>query len=198
MSKKYIGLKVIGSLIIVVLFILIINSFFRENAILLSERNTWQEKFMHLEENLRQVQDENRELKEILDQGQPGLILTDLNFEQLTLNKSIPQRLTYQIMLTVANQSNQTIAEGHGELMLAFRLPGNLTWQRTTWREALHPSFKAGEVKNILLSGEIQATAGEEMLLIFSLNQQPGIVKRQIRLTAPSGNGENGQRDQAL
>ena len=183
MSKKYIGLKVLGSLIVVVLFILIVNSFSRENTILLSERNRWQEKSRYLEENLRQIQNENRELKRILSPGQAGLIITDLQFEQLAIYETIPHHLTYQITLTVANQSDHPIAEGYGQLLLAFRLPGNLTWQRTTWCQAPHPSFKAGEVKTIHLSGEAPGTAGEEMLLIFSLNQQPGIVKRQILLS---------------
>jgi hypothetical protein len=183
MSKKYIGLKALGSLLLVVLFILIINSFSRENTVLLSERNRWREKSIYLEDNLRQIQDENRELMRILDQGQAGLIITDLRFEQLTINKTSPHRLSYQITLTVANKADHPIAEGYGELMLAFRLPGNLSWQRTTWRQAPHPAFKAGEVKTIHLSGETPGTVGEEMLLIFSLNQQPGIVKRQILLS---------------
>ena len=44
MSKKYYWLKISGMLLAVVLFFLIVNSFYRENNHLLAERNAWQEK----------------------------------------------------------------------------------------------------------------------------------------------------------
>ena len=185
MAKKYRWLRLTAILLMVVLFFLIVNSFRRENLSLLAERNTWQEKTVSLEEKVLQLQDEKQELKQFLNQGQPGLIVTNIDIEQLAFNKTIPSRLTYQLTLTIANQSPQSISEGSGELMLAFRLPGNPTFGRTTWRRAPHPSFRAGEVKIIPLAGEIQATPGEEMLLIFSINQQPGVAKRQVLLTGP-------------
>ena len=41
MSKKYRWLKITGMLLAVVLFFLIVNSFYRENSHLLAERNAW-------------------------------------------------------------------------------------------------------------------------------------------------------------
>ncbi|MBA2132846.1 hypothetical protein [Capillibacterium thermochitinicola] len=180
MSKKYRWLKISGPLLAVILFFLTINSFFRENKYLLAERNAWQEKAMALEESYRQLQNENRELQNILDQGRPGLIITTLNFEPVAFNT--PNRLTYRVTIMVANRSSEAIPAGSGELLFAVRQSGNGVAFRTSWQRFPLPSFQPGEVKTLPLTGELAATPREELLLVVSLNDQPGVAKVEVRL----------------
>lgn len=168
----------------VVLFFLIINGFFRENIRLLDERNTWQERAKELEEKEAQLLAEKTELEHILMPERPGLIITNLRFEPLAFRNT--HRLSYQLTLTIENRSNQPLPEGKGHLLLAFGPPGSSSFQRTSWQQATLPSFRPGEVKTILLPGETTAAPGEEMLLIFSIDQQPGVAKFQVQLTDPA------------
>ena len=164
----------------IILFFLIINSFFRENIRLLDERNAWQDKVKELEAKERKLQSKNQELEGILMPERPRLIIKDLRFEILDFTNT--RQLSYQLTLTIENRSNQPIPEGNAHLLLAFAPSGNSTFQRTSWRRVMIPPFQAGEVKTISLPGEITASPGEEMLLVISLDQQPGVAKFQIRL----------------
>lgn len=183
MARKYRWLRIAGLLLGVVFFFLIVNSFFRENNRLLAERNAWQEKTASLTESNRELQEENKELQQIIDQGKPGLIITMLDFEPVAFLG--PNRLTYQLTITVANRSRQSIPAGSGDLLFALRLPGAESVQRTLWQRLLLPAFAPGEVKNLPVSGELAATPGEELLLLVNLNQQPGVAKVQVRLADP-------------
>ena len=180
MSKKHRWLKITGPLLAVVLFFLIVNSFFRENNHLLAERNTWQEKAKTLEESYQQLQNENKELQQILDQGRPGLIIKALNFTPVGFNA--PSLLNYQLVITIANRSSQTIPAGSGELLFALRHPGADAFQRTSWRRIMLPLFQPGEVKTLSLAGELGANPREELLLMVSLKQQPGVAKVEVQL----------------
>ena len=182
MSKKYHWLKISGSLVIVVLFFLILNSFFRENNQLLEERKIWEEKAKTLEDSLKMVQSEKQELERIIDQCQPGLIITTFDVATLAFTSTANNRLAYHLLLTIENRANKAIPESSGELLLAFHLPGANTPQRTTWRRIWLPSFQPGEVKTMPLTGEIAASPGEEILFIVNINHQPGVAKVLVRL----------------
>lgn len=184
MSKKYPWLKISGSLLLVVLFFLVLNSFFRENIRLLDERNTWQEKVKELEAKAREFQAKNEELERILMPERRGLIVTDLRFETLTFNNN--HRLTYNLALTIENRLTQALPEGEAHLLLAFASSGVSTFQRISGQRVTIPPFRAGEVKTISFPGAIEATPGEEMLLVISLDQQPGVAKLQVRLADPA------------
>lgn len=180
MSKKYRWLKLTGLLLLVVLFFLIINSFSRENNRLLAERNMWAEKAKALAESNQKLQNENRELQQVLDQGRPGLIIKTLDLT--TLGFKAPNRLTYQLTITVANRSDQSVPAGGGGLFFALRQPGTDTYGRTSWRRIQLPSFQPGEVKTLPVTGELAADPREELLLLASFDQQPGVAKVEVRL----------------
>lgn len=168
----------------VVLFFLVVNSFFRENIRLLEERNTWQDKVKDLEAKEKELQAKNEELERILMPERPGLIITDFSFETLAFNNS--QRLSYQLTLTIENRLSQPLPGGNAHLLFAFAPSGTSAFQRTSWQRVTIPPFQAGEVKTISLPGAITATPGEEMLFVISLDQQPGVAKFQVRLTDPA------------
>ncbi|NLM38316.1 MAG: hypothetical protein GX202_09365 [Firmicutes bacterium] len=180
MSNKLRWLKISGPLLAVVLFFLTINSFFRENKNLLVEKNVWQEKAMALEDSYRQLQEENRELQHILDQGRPGLIITALQFEPVVFHT--PNRLAYQLSITVANRSSGAIPAGSGEMFFALRPPGADAFHRTSWQRFQLPPFQPGEEKTLPLTGELPASFREELLMVISLNRQPGVAKVEIQL----------------
>lgn len=180
MSKKYYWLKISGMLLAVVLFFLIVNSFYRENNHLLAERNAWQEKAKTLEESNQQLQNENKELQQVLDQGRPGLIIKALDFEPVGFNA--PNRLSYRLLITVANRTSQNIPAASGELLFALRHPGADAFQRTSWRRIALSAFQPEEVKTLSLEGELVAYPREELLLVVSLDQQPGVAKIQVQL----------------
>lgn len=182
MSKKYRWLKITGPLLAVVLFFLIVNSFFRENYYLLAERNAWEEKAKTLEESYQKLQNENEELKQVLDQGRPGLIVTMLEFTPEGFHP--PNLLTYQLKIEVANWSSQAIPAGSGEVLFALRHPGADAFLRSSWRRIMLPPFQPEEVKTLSLAGELTANPWEELLLMVSLNQQPGVAKVEVQLPA--------------
>ena len=71
MTRKYRWLKISGSLVVVVLFFLIINSFLHENMRLVDQNKAWQAKLEEREEK-DGIEAENKELERILMPGRPS------------------------------------------------------------------------------------------------------------------------------
>lgn len=184
MSKKQRWIKILGSVLVVVLFFLIINSFFRENIRLLNECNTWQERAEELEAKAGELQAENERLARILMPEGPGLVINGLRLATLAFENN--HRLVYQLTLTVGNRSAQPLPAGKAQLLLAVAPAGSSTFQRFSGQEVAIPPFQAGEVKTLSLPGTITATPGEELLFVVSLNEQPGVAKLQVRLAEPA------------
>ncbi|HEY8391870.1 MAG TPA: hypothetical protein VIL83_03990 [Capillibacterium sp.] len=180
MSKKHRWLKISGSVLVVVLFFLIINSFFRENIRLLNEGNTWRERAEELEARERALQTEKEKLEHILMPEGSGLVITGLRWTELAFENG--HRLSYELALTVDNRSERSLPAGKAHLILAFAPAGTSTFQRISGQEVALPPLQAGEEKTIAIPGAIPASPGEEMLCIVSLNEQPGVAKLQVSL----------------
>ncbi len=182
MPKKYRWLKLTIGIAAVVLFFIIINSFFRENSRLLEERNFWQEKTIAMQESLNDLKQIKEELQIKVAMLGEGLVIKEILVESLSFFPSEQGSLEYNLSITVGNSSSQVIPPASGFLLFAFQAPGGDKINRTSWRRFELPSFNSKEVKALHLSGKISAQPREEMLLIINLNNQPGLAKKMIVL----------------
>ena len=81
-----------------------------------------------------------------------------------------------------------------GLLLLHLRAPGG-NHLRTTTRVVELPALEPGEVRTVDLSGRVAAQAHEILLAVLSLEQQPGIAKKEILLStvaASKADAQNG------
>ncbi|NLW56669.1 MAG: hypothetical protein GX050_08705 [Firmicutes bacterium] len=189
MSGKYRWLKIVGNLILITLCLIIVNGFFRENLRLLEERNLWQEKTMKLEEAVQELKTAN----EALTATRPdGVIIREFQAETVVFLPNGAQQLTYELTATVENTLAQPVPNTSGLLLFHLRAPGG-NQLRTTSRVVEIPALEPGEVKTLAFSGRISAQQRETLLVVFSLDQQPGIAKEVILLSGLAANKFNTQ-----
>ncbi len=182
LSRRYKWIKRIASLIIIILFFIIINGFFRENLRLLDERNWWQDKTSTLEGSLNKLKEKNEELQQKIDQLPAGLIVSELQVEAISFVPDDASRLEYKLSVTVENTASISSPRADGHILFSFRNPGGGNFFRTLWRAVEIPSLRPGEVKMLQFSGRISAQPREEMLIIINIDNQPGLAKERIFL----------------
>ncbi len=180
MSGKYRWLKILGNLLLVIICLIIVNGFFRENHRLLEERNLWQEKAMELEESLQELEKENAILAAVRPSG---VIIKDFQAPTVAFLPNETPQLEYKLTATIENTMAQRIPGGSGQLFFHLRAPGG-NQLRTISRVVEFPALEPGEVKTLTFSGRVPVQPRDTLLIFLNLEQQPGIAKKEISLSA--------------
>lgn len=170
-----------GSLILITLCLIIVNGFYRENLRLLEERNSWQEKTTVLEGSLNELKTENQAFQQMMAARPSGVCINDLQVATVAFIPNDAHRLDYKLTVTVENTSAQPTPKAAGLFLFIFRAPGgNLL--RTSSRVVEIPPLNSGEVKTLTFSGRVSAQPSETMLVVLSLDHQPGLAKEELLL----------------
>lgn len=181
-ARAKIGLIVL----FVLLFLLIINQFFRENRLLLEERNNWRDKAALFAERLDRLEAEEKlSAAGKGDAGRRELSLQGLEVVTLTL---LPEdQVNYTFSVIIKNRSTRRIQPDGGVLFLFTLAPGGEI-SGTDWQNVKLPFLAAGEVKELLVSGELIVKDGEELIAYFDLpGYAAGPLKAQTSLLNTPG-----------
>lgn len=163
------------------LFFFIINQFFRENKLLLEERNKWQEKAVLYAEQVDNLKHENGGSAVTGKDGAlPEVSIQEVKITALTLAPGSRDRLNYNISVTVANESaGRTGPTACLLYFLSLTPEGEIS--QTTPRFINVPALASGESKDFLLNGVIDLKPGEELVLYVDLPASAaGPVKKRV------------------
>ena len=175
-----------GGVVLFLLFCLVIvNGFFRENRLLLEERNNWREKAVLLAERLDRL-----EAAEGLSPFGDGDItvrreLSLQRLEAVSLAFLPENRVNYTFSVIIKNNSTRRIKPAGGFLFLLTLAPGGEV-AGTDWRSVELPALAPGEAKEILVNGELSVKGGEELAAYFDL---PGYAAKPVKAQVPLEEG---------
>ena len=171
-----------GIFLFLLLFLLIINGFFRENRLLLEERNNWREKAVLLAERLDRLETVEG-LSPFGDTGRRELSLQRM--EAVSLAFLPENRVNYTFSVLVKNHSTRRFKPAVGFLVLLTLAPGGEV-SGADWRIVELPALAAGEAKEILVNGELSVEDGEELTAYFDL---PGYAAEPVKAQVPLKEG---------
>jgi len=177
------AIKTTFVMLFIFLFLFIINQFFRENKLLLEERNSWQEKAILYAEQVDSLkQNDGRPAANGTDTVLPAVSIQEVKTAALTFSPGSEDRLNYSISLTLANKSSgRTLPVACLLYFVSLTPEGDVS--RTTPRVINIPALAAGERKELLLNGGIDLEPGEELVLYIDIPaNSTGPVKKSVTL----------------
>lgn len=176
-----------GGVVLFLLFCLVIvNGFFRENRLLLEERNNWREKAVLLAERLDRLEAAEGLSPLGAIEGNTGVRELSLQrLEAVSLVFLPENRVNYTFSVIIKNNSARRIKPAGGFLFLLALAPGGEV-AGTDWRRVELPALAAGEVREILVNGELSVEGGEELTAYFDL---PGYTAKPAKVQVPLEEG---------
>lgn len=176
-----------GGVVLFLLFCLVIvNGFFRENRLLLEERNNWREKAVLLAERLDRLEAAEGLSPLGAIEGNTGVRELSLQrLEAVSLAFLPENRVNYTFSVIIKNDSTRRIKPAGGFLFLLTLAPGGEV-AGTDWRSVELPALAPGEAKEILVNGELSVKGGEELAAYFDL---PGYAAKPVKAQVPLEEG---------
>ncbi|NLY88297.1 MAG: hypothetical protein GX085_01550 [Firmicutes bacterium] len=173
-----------GVFLFLLIFFLIINGFFRENKLLLEERNNWREKAVLFAERLDRLEAAEDDTP-FGDVGRRELSLQRL--EAVSLAFLPENRVNYTFSVIIKNHSTRRFRPAAGFLFLLTLTPGGEV-SGADWRIVELPALAGGEAKEILVNGEFSVEGEGELIAYFDLPEYAARpVKTQVPLKESSG-----------
>ena len=178
-------MKIGGVFLFFLLCLVIVNGFFRENRLLLEERNNWREKAVLLAERLDRLEAAEGLSPLGAIEGNTGVRELSLQrLEAVSLVFLPENRVNYTFSVIIKNNPPGGLSRPVASYSCLPWRPG--AGGRTDWRRVELPALAAGEVREILVNGELSVEGGEELTAYFDL---PGYTAKPAKVQVPLEEG---------